>query len=369
MKIDEFKLERYFAKHEFSSRYILCASDCESFKVKDLASEEELSELESLRLEYSESQGNSILRKEIAKLFQVVTPEEIIVSAPEEGIFITMNTLLDAGDNVIVQFPCYPALIELPKAIGCKAVTWMPEIIENRWRWDVSFLKENVNKDTKMVVINSPHNPTGHQFTEQEYREIIDIAKENDCIVFSDEMYRLLEHRKKDRLPIGSDVYEKCISLSGMSKTFGLGGLRIGWQSIREKALLEKIAKFKDYTTISNSALSEHVALFALRKKNLIISRNLRLIKSNLRLLDSFFARYPDKFVWFRPQAGSIALVKIKFKMDVEDFCEDVVNKKGVMLMPSTKFDYGNEYFRIGFGRKNMPEALRLLEEYVKENL
>ena len=148
------------------------------------------------------------MRKEIAKLFQVVTPEEIIVSAPEEGIFITMNALLDAGDNVIVQFPCYPALIELPKAIGCKATTWKPEIIENHWHWDISFLEENVNKDTRMIVTNSPHNPTGQLFTEKEYREIIDIAKENDCIVFSDEMYRLLEHRKEDRLPIGSDVYK-----------------------------------------------------------------------------------------------------------------------------------------------------------------
>ncbi len=267
MNINEFKLERYFEQHEFTAKYLFCASDCETFKIEDILSEKELSELHSLRLGYSQAQGNPILRKEVAKLFRTVGPEEIVVSVPEEGIFITMNALLDKGDSVIIQFPCYQALREVPKAIGCKVINWAPQAIGNRWRWDISFLTEKVNKDTKMIVINSPHNPTGHLFTHGEYQEIIDIAKENGCMVFSDEMYRLLEYQERDRLPIGSEIYEKCVSLSGMSKVYGLGGLRIGWLSIREKTLLDKIIEFKDYTTISNAALSEYVATVAIRKR------------------------------------------------------------------------------------------------------
>jgi len=170
-------------------------------------------------------------------------------------------------------------------------------------------------------------------------------------------------------LPIGSDVYEKCISLSGLSKTFGLGGLRIGWLSTHDEVLLKRIVEFKDYTTLSSSAVSEFIALAALRKKDRLLSRNLNIIENNLKILDGFFKRNSDKFSWFNPKAGTVAFVKTKFESNIENFCEDIVNKKGVLLMPGTKFDYGHHYFRIGFARKNMPDALKLFEEYVNENI
>ena len=369
MRIDEFKLERYFTKHEFDARYILCASDCESFSINEILGEKELAELHSLKLGYSESQGNTLLRKEIATLFQNVTFDEIVVAAPQEGIFIAMNALLSSGDKVIVQVPCYQSLCAVPKALGCDVVTWSPVNIGSQWHWDIDFLREKVDKTTKLIVINSPHNPTGYLFSKKEYEEIIGIAKENDCYVFSDEMYRMLEYQKENRLPIGSDVYEKCISLSGLSKTFGLGGLRIGWLSTHDEALLKRIVEFKDYTTLFSSSVSEFIALIALKKIDMILSRNLNIIENNLKILDAFFERHSDQFSWFRPKAGTVAFVKTKFKSNIENFCEDLVNKKGVLLMPGTKFDYGDHYFRIGFARKNMSDALKLFEEYVNENI
>ena len=369
MKIEEFKLERYFAKHETHAKYVLGASDCESFAVNEILTEKELSDLQSFRLGYSEAQGNMHLRKEIATLFKNVSYEDVVVAVPQESIFIAMNALLSPGDKVIVQVPCYQSLCAVPKAIGCNVVTWSPVTIKNQWYWDTNFLKENVDKATKLIVVNSPHNPTGYLFTRKEYKEIIDIAKEKNCYVFSDEMYRFLEYQKENRLPIGSDVYEKCISLSGLSKTFGLGGLRIGWLSTRDKALLRRVIEFKDYTTLSNSALSEFVALAALKKKEKLLSRNMNIIENNLKMLDEFFKRHTDKFIWLRPNAGPIAFVKTKFKENIDNFCEDLVNKKEVMLTPGTKFDYGNQYFRLGFGRKNMPDALKLFEDYINENI
>jgi len=228
MRIQEFMLERYFAKYEFTAKYIMGASDCESFAVDEILSGKELLELHSLRLGYSEAQGNALLRKEIATLFRNVSQDEIVVAVPQESIFITMNALLNPGDRVIVQVPCYQSLCAVPRAVGTKVVTWAPLKTNDRWCWDLDFLKKNVDKSTKLIVVNSPQNPTGSLFTRAEYAEIIEIAKENDCYLLSDEMYRLLEYREEDRLPAGSDVYEKCISLSGLSKTFGLDGLRIG---------------------------------------------------------------------------------------------------------------------------------------------
>ncbi|MEK6963431.1 MAG: aminotransferase class I/II-fold pyridoxal phosphate-dependent enzyme [Nanoarchaeota archaeon] len=366
MKLDDFKLERYFARYEFNVRHTLCASDCESFSIHELLSKKELSKFLALRLNYTESQGNPELRKEVSKLYTQVKPENIIVCTPQEGIFIAMNTLLSSGDKIIVQSPCYQSLFEIAKGIGCEVVLWNPSENDKGWRWDIGSLKEQVDSKTKLIVVNSPHNPTGYLFSKQEYQEIMKIAQQKGCYVFSDEMYRLLEYDIKDRLPSGSDVYKKCISLSGMSKTFGMPGLRMGWLSVRDKELFNRIMSFKDYTTICNGALNEQVTIAALRKKDKIIKRNLKIIKDNLKLLDAFFSKYQDKFSWTRPKAGSITFVEIKSNTNSYDFCENVVKKAGVMLLPSTEYSYGDRHFRIGFGRKNMPQALAAFEEYLK---
>ena len=144
-------------------------------------------------------------------------------------------------------------------------------------------------------------------------------------------MYRLMEHDPQDRLPIGSDIYEKCISLSGMSKTFGLGGLRIGWLSTKDKDSLRRILEFKDYTTISNNVIGEYIAKIALKKRENLLSRNYRIVMGNLELLDAFFARHKDLFGWFKPKAASIAFVHTRFSLGVEDFCEGLAKKKDVL--------------------------------------
>ena len=369
MRISPFKLERYLELYEFTAKYMLGASDCETFEIKEILSEQELYEMASLRLGYSMAQGNLRLRQEISNLFCATGPQDILICVPQEGIFITMNALLEPGDKVIVQVPCYQSLCELPKALGCKVLLWEPDTENKRWEWNLDFLRENVDNKTKLIVINSPQNPTGQTFTKQEYHEILDIAKRNRCYVFSDEMYRLLEHDPQDRLPTGSDTYEKCISLSGMSKTFGLGGLRVGWISTTDKHALKRIIEFKDYTTISNNPIAEYVATIALKKKETLIARNHSIIMNNLGLLDSFFAKHQNLFAWFKPKAASIAFVQTKFNKGAEAFCEDLVKKKEVLLVPSTKFGYGNRHFRLGFGRKNMQDGLRLLEQYLQEEM
>ena len=369
MRISTFKLERYLELYEFSAKYILGASDCESFAVREILSDQELSKLGSLKLGYSTAQGNPQLRKEISNLFQVANPEEIIVCAPQEGIFIAMNAVLEAGDKVIVQVPCYQSLCEIPKALGCNVLTWEPDTEKNCWEWNLNFLRDNVDARTKLIVINSPQNPTGQIFKKEDYLEILDMARQNKCYVFSDEMYRLMEHDPQDRLPIGSDIYEKCISLSGMSKTFGLGGLRIGWLSSKDKDALRRILEFKDYTTISNNAIGEYIAYIALKKRVNLLARNYRIVIGNLELLDTFFNRHRHLFGWFKPKAASIAFVQTKFILGVEAFCEGLIQKKDVLLVPGTKFGYGDHHFRLGFGRENMRCGLKLLEDYIREDL
>ncbi|MCQ1536997.1 aminotransferase class I/II-fold pyridoxal phosphate-dependent enzyme [Methanosarcina sp. KYL-1] len=373
MRIKDFKLERFFAKYEFSAPYLLSSSDCESFTVAELLALEENAEeqFKNLRLGYTEAQGNPELRDEISKLYDNVKPEEVLVfSGAEEGIFIFMNVLLEPGDHIIVQCPAYQSLYAVAEAIGCRVTTWEMKP-ENWWRPDLGLLKKSIceNKNTKAIILNSPHNPTGFQFSGEEFDAIVEIAKANGLYVFSDEVYRFLEYDPRDRLPAAADLYEKGLSLGVMSKTFGLPGLRIGWIAAKDRKLLRRLAAFKDFTTICNSAPSEFLAALALRHREILIERNLEIVRKNLELLDAFFEKHTGLFEWIRPGAGPIAFPELRPDIDVEEFCVDLAEKNGVLLLPGTMYDIGGRQFRIGFGRKNMPEALKEFEKYIEKNL
>ena len=371
MKINQFKLERYFAQYEFKAPYLLSSSDCESFSVREILELEEGATADYLhqRLGYTESEGDPELRQEIAKLYSSIATEDVFCFAgAQEGIFVFMNSLLNKGDHIIVQFPAYQSLYEIEKAIGCEVSLWTMDE-HSKWSLDLNFLTSNIMENTKAIIINFPHNPTGMTLSKGQFDQIIEIAKKYDLYLFVDEVYRFLEYEEEDRLPAICDIYAKGISLGVMSKAFGLAGLRIGWVSTKNQSILQQMKAFKDYTTICNSAPSEYLAKIALRNKAVILQRNLDIIHTNLNLLDTFFQKYSHIFEWVKPKAGSIGFVKIKFDQNIDDFCLDLVEKQGVLLLPSTLYEFDAKYFRIGFGRKNMPEALSKLEVYIKNNL
>jgi aspartate/methionine/tyrosine aminotransferase len=367
MNILPFKLERYFAKYEFTAPYLLSSSDCEPMTLKELLSSadgETLKLWNLLSLGYTESQGHPELREEIAKLYQGITSQNIMVMAPEEGIFITMNVLLEKNDEIITTFPAYQSLYEVARSLGCKIKHWKPQF-EKKWDFNLSDLEKLISSKTKMLVINFPHNPTGTTISSDELEQILELAKKNNIIIFSDEMYKYLEYDEKDRLSSLMEQYENSITLCGMSKSFALAGLRIGWLATGNLSWIEKFIQFKDYTTICNSATSEILALIGLRAKEYILKRNLEIIRYNLHELDQFFSKYSALFEWYKPQAGPIAFPRLKINKNVSEFCQDLVEKNGVMLLPAEVYDFEANHFRIGFARKNMPEALEQLELYI----
>lgn len=367
MKLQPFKLERYFAKYELSVKYLLSSSDCDGLPQKeilDMADSETKALWNDLKLGYTESQGLPLLRKEVAKLYQGINPDDVLIVAPEEGIFITFNTVLEKGDHVICTFPGYQSLYEVAEGLGCEVTRWEPDE-QNGWRFDPEFLVKNIKPNTKLIVFNFPHNPTGYLPSKKDCNRIIEIAREHNLYVFSDEMYRYLELNSEDRLPSACEVYDKAIVLFGMSKTFGLAGLRIGWVVIKDKDLYQKMAIFKDYTTICSSAPSEILSLIALRSKDIIIQNHLGRINRNLQLLDDFFEKYKKLFSWVRPKAGTIGFPRLHLDIDSSNFCEKLVKETGILLLPSSVYDYDNKHFRLGFGRENMPEALSKFEEYI----
>lgn len=367
MKIKPFELERYFSKYEFSVKYLLSSSDCDGLKQSELLSwaDPEAKELwDHLTLGYTESLGLPLLRQEIAKLYQNISKDEIITVIPEEGIFIALNSILNKGDHVICTWPGYQSLYQIAESIGCEVSKWEPNE-ENGWNFDLNSLEKNLKPNTKLLIVNFPHNPTGHLPSKEDFLKIIDFARKNDLYLFSDEMYRFLEFDPNSRLPSACEVYEKAISLFGMSKTFGLAGLRLGWLVIRDKDLLKQVASLKDYTTVCGNTPGEILALIGLRSRDRIIDRHLKRINRNLMLLDDFFKNHAGILEWVRPKAGTIGFAKL-IQGDSDKFCKDVVENIGVMLLPSTVYGYDNKHFRIGFGRENMPEALEKVRDYLK---
>jgi len=212
--------------------------------------------------------------------------------------------------------------------------------------------------------LNFPHNPTGYLPAHAELERIVELARQRGIYIFSDEMYRLLEYEPESRLPPVCSIYERGISLSGLSKTFALPGLRLGWLATPDQALLDRWLAFKDYTTICHSAPSEVLGLMALRAKEAIIQRNLGIIQENLRHAGRFFDEHHDLFTWIRPTAGSVAFPRWAGSTPVESFCQDMLDQAGVMIVPGSIFDFPGDHFRIGLGRKNLPIVLERVSDY-----
>jgi aspartate/methionine/tyrosine aminotransferase len=255
-------------------------------------------------------------------------------------------------------------LYQIAENNGCRVTRWLPEE-ENGWRFNPDFLEHSIEADTKLLVFNFPHNPTGYLPDRKDFDRILEIAQERNLYVFSDEMYRSLEYNPQDHLPAACDAYQKAVSLSGMSKALGMPGARIGWLATRDRILLNKISAFRDYTTICSSAPSEILALIALRAKDIILAEQLTRIKRNLSLLDEFFRRNQNICTWSRPKAGTIAFPRLKLKIGSIKFCRKVIEEAGIMLLPSSVYDYGDAHFRVGFGRETLPQTLERFQEYL----
>jgi len=371
MQISPFQLERYFAKYEFSARYLLSSSDCEPYPMGELVgmADEEMSKLwEQLNLGYTESWGHPLLREEIAGIYQGIDPSGVLTLVPEEGIYLMMHALLQAGNHVICTFPGYQSLYEVARSIGCQIETWEPDEAQG-WKFPVDQLADALKANTRLVVVNFPHNPTGFVPSKDEFSAIIELVREHGAYLLSDEMYRFLEVEPGTTLPAACELYERAVSLSGLSKSFGLPGLRVGWLASQDSEVLERVSRLKDYTTICGSAPSELLAVIALRNRVNILNQQINRVRKNVAVLEAFIDQHREWFTWNPPLGGSICFPKMLGTDDTYTFCERLVAETGIMLAPSRVFQFGDHHVRIGFGRENFPRILDSFAKYIDRNL
>lgn len=369
MRIPRFKLERFFADYEFNVEHLLCGSDCESVSIAELLALEPGAEEQFHRhwLGYTESDGSPLLRDAICGLYETMIPNDILVHAgAEEAIFTLMNAVLEPGDHIIVHSPCYQSLAEIARTIGCEVTLWGAQETKN-WALDLDELRDAICSRTKLIVVNLPHNPTGYLMPQDEFLQLSNIARENDILLLCDEVYRESEYDPSDRLPAACDLGPHAISLGVMSKTYGLAGLRIGWLATKNADVLHQVAEMKDYTTICCSAPSEWLATLALRHREVLVERNLEIIRANLQQLDTFFVEHADVFSWVKPGAGAIAFPQL-LTGNIDALVQQLVEEASVLLLPGSVFDDPNNHFRIGFGRRSFPEALSKLDQFLKNH-
>lgn len=370
-----FELETYFSKWEFKARYHMTASDIRSMTVTELlglASDEDRDAFLNLYLGYTETWGLPELRREIAGTYDTMAPEDILCFAgAEEGVYIAMRVLLNKGDHAIVVVPNYQAAETIPLDI-CE-VTGVAMDPENNWSLDIEKIREEIRPNTRMISINFPNNPTGAVLERSRFDALVELCRENDIYLFSDEVYRLMEKSPDVRLPQVADAYEKGLSLNVVSKAYGFPGLRIGWIACRDRDVLQRMERYKHYLSICNSGPSERLALIVLRARDTILARNRALVNANAEKLDTFFAEFPHLFDWRRPEGCCVGFPAYLGPGSTDDFCERLVEETGVLLLPPKLYrsdllpETWNR-FRVGFGREGIDEGLAVFREYLKKH-
>ena len=336
MQLKPFRIERYYAQHEFSTRYMLSSSDCQSRTIAELLAFEPDAErrLHETWCGYTESSGSAELREAIAALYERAGADDVIVcSCAEEGIFLLYHALLAAGDHAIVETPCYESALELARSTGAAVSEWR-RTFAGAWAHDLDALRAALSPATRVLYVNQPHNPTGTLMERATFEAVAELAA---C----------------DLLPAG-------VSLGSISKSYGLPGLRLGWLVTRDRGLRQRLLALKDYTTICSSAPSEVLTALGLRHRERLLQRNLELVARNLALVERFFGRHADSFQWVRPTASPIGFPRVTGLGDVDALCVRLAGA-GVLLLPGSVYDVP-DHVRVGFGRGNLPEALDLLE-------
>ncbi len=370
MEIKSFETEHFFAQYEFNTPYQLCNSDCETVSTAELLDMADMSldQLGGMRLGYTESMGNPHLREMIAAGYpkNVGVDDVFVLGTPVEGIYLAARAALNPGDEVVVLTPAYDALINMfEHVVGEDNVKkWAFVAGDGRWELHLDDLRALITPKTKMVVVNFPHNPTGYLPTPEQQAALVEIIEAHNLWLFYDEMYYGLVHSDTPEIPSACELSDRAIVLSGLSKTYGLPGLRTGWMVVRDPELRANIFNWKFYTSICPPAPSEFLAIAALRAREQLRLKNIEIIEKNLDLADQFFARHAELFTWRRPHAGSTALVGMNVPSTAA-YSAKLAEDAGVLIQSAEMLGSDDRHIRMGFGRVAFGEALAKFEEYL----
>ena len=364
MGLPPFPLVDWFASAEGRFDFSLSHSDCEPLSVSDLFNERELADFAQLRLGYGTFAGLEQLRTIIARQYSTIGKDDVLIfSGASEAIYTFMRTTLQPGDEVVAQSPLFNTLHGVARSIGCKITDWRPTN-ETNYSFDVSVLPELCSERTKLIIFNFPYNPTGQVISENDLRLIVDTARTSDAFVFSDEQFRLLEIRPTPTLPAACDLYDKAISVAGVSKTHGLGGLRIGWLATRCRPVLSAARAYRFYTTEQTNTPCQILASRVFERGEEILTRNRSRIAANVDRLRSFANQNHDTLEFHPPHGGTMGIVEQKTALTSTELCKRLIDEERVFLIPGNVLSMSDRLLRFGLGREDFADGLQRLRRF-----
>ena len=349
MDIPRAHLEDWMRAYYFNAEIDIGSSGVQNFSMAELRDLVgfSLADFDGVIFDDSPSCGKQSLRQAIADKWGDGNPEKVLTThGSSEVIFLIMNALLEAGDEVVVLNPCYHALRNIAEYIGCHLREWNLRF-EDQFVPDIAEAKKLINAKTRMVVVNFPHNPTGATLTAEQQRELIDAVSEVKAYLVWDAAFSELVYESAP-LPDPVLTYERAISLGTLSKAYGLAGLRVGW-CLAAPELLERFVLWRDYTTLYLSPLIEAVAERAIENADSLRDVRLTRARRNLEILAHWIRQHREFVEWVRPKGGVTAFVRMHGVDDVEEFCHRLGQEQGVMLVPGSCFNNPG-FARFGFG-------------------
>jgi aspartate/methionine/tyrosine aminotransferase len=345
MRLPRFDMERMQSVWEHRVKYDLSESGVEALTLEEITRDQK--ELLRTRLGYAEGVGREATRTLVASLHPGNAADNVVITTgTSEANFLALSTLVSAGDEVVVVMPNYMQVHGIANGLGARVrEVWLRE--ERAWTIDLDALAAAVNERTKVVCVCTPNNPTGQILSAGEVAAVVRIADRHGAWILADEVYRGAE-RSGEESPSFSGRGARVIVTGGLSKVYGLPGLRIGWivaPPERAAAALE----LKDYTTIAPATISEILAEIALERRKQLLERARFLVNERWPMLEDWAAGHSRELHWTTPAAGAICFFSYRFPIDSMDFVDRLIREYGTMIVPGIHFR-AERHLRIGFG-------------------
>ncbi len=358
--LPEFEIEHYYDAYSQEAEIDLSSSDCETMSTEELLALQGLDTgaLNTMTLEYTSTLGSLELRQLIASRYDDLGADNVLLfNSSGEAIYAIFTTLVDRNDHVIAHVPAYQSLYQVARQQTQQLSFWHAREA-NDWQPDIHDLKRLLRPNTKYVVINSPNNPTGHVFSQAFASELNSLAEQHGFVLISDELFRDLEFEPSLASSSMCDLSDTALSISGLAKSYGLPGLRLGWLATKNMNTYQKILRMKRYLSRCVATPSEFLATIALKSHAQIMARSHSILRQNLSLLDAFFGDYPDVFSVVPPQAGNTVFPHLLGDEDIDHFCCRIRSRSGLFLLPGHVFAPHYRNFRLGFAHADMSKAL-----------
>ena len=359
MSFKRMVIEEWFDKYQFDRDYDIGESGLKYFTLGDLEVD-----LSKVALRYGHHRGSPEFRELIASQSPDLHSNQVCVtSGASEAIFAIITSLVGPKDHMIVEFPNYPSLYHVPSLLD-RDYSLFPLKFEENFRPNLNSLFKLVRPQTRLICVTHPNNPTGSVLTNIELEELIKFSEKKGIFLLVDETYRELAF---DEMPsLAASLSTNAISITSMSKSFGIPGIRIGW-AIANKEIIDSVCAIREQVTICNSALGEQIAFYVLQRKEQFLKTIREKVKSNYQILRTWMEKRKD-LEWIPPQGGVVAFPRLVRDKSSNELCRLLIEKYRTFVVPGYCFEMPR-YFRVGFGgeRSELEAGLEKLDRALKE--